>query len=178
MTAKIVTIVGATGIQGGGIIDFLPGNPDYKLRGLTRNSNSAVALDLAAKGVQLVQADLNGLASLCAAFAGSYAVYGVTDMPGMRAELGDNNAATAAEERQGINIAQAYLETPRLQHFIWSTLPDAAKLSKGAFDLPNFKGKVAVDAIIRAHDELLAKTTFLFVSQYASNYKYGRWRPT
>ncbi|KAL1873577.1 hypothetical protein Daus18300_003944 [Diaporthe australafricana] len=177
MSAKIFTIIGATGTQGGGIINFLSANPDYKLRGLTRNSNSAAALYLAARGVEVVQADLNDPASLRAAFAGSYAVYGVTDMPGMKAELGGNAAAVAAEERQGINIAQACLETPGLQHFIWSTLPDAAKLSNGAFDLPNFKGKVAVDAFIRAHDELLTKTTFLFIAQYASNYKYGPLAP-
>ncbi|KAH8787838.1 hypothetical protein F5883DRAFT_597600 [Diaporthe sp. PMI_573] len=177
MTAKIVTIVGAKGTQGGGIMHFLAGSTDYKLRGVTRNPNGAAALDLAAKGVEVVQADLNDLASLRAAFAGSYAVYGVTDMPGMRAELGDNNSATAAEERQGINIAKACLETPGLQHFIWSTLPDAATLSNGAFDLPNFRGKVAVDAFIRAHDELLAKTTFFFISQYASNYNYGPLAP-
>lgn len=177
MTTKIITIVGATGAQGGGIIDFLAGNANYKLRGLTRNHNSVAALDLRAKGVQVVQADLNDLASLRAAFAGSYAVYGVTDMPGMRAELGDNSAATAAEEKQGINIARACLETPGLEHFIWSTLPDATKLSNGAFDLPNFKGKAAVDDFVRAHDDLLAKTTFLFISQYASNYNYGPLAP-
>lgn len=177
MTTKVFTVVGATGTQGSGIIDFLAANSDYKLRGVTRNPNSAAALDLKARGVEAIQANLNDLASLRAAFAGSYAVFGVTDMPGLRAELGDNNAAIAAEERQGINIAQACLDTPGLQHFIWSTLPDAAKLSHGAFDLPNFRGKVAVDAFIRAHDELLAKTTFLFVSQYASNYNYGPLSP-
>lgn len=170
-------MVGATGTQGGGIIDFLSGNPDYKLRGLSRNPNSAAALELAGKGVEVVQADLNDLASLHVAFAGSYAVYGVTDMPGLRAESRDNAGASEAEERQGINIAKACLETPGLQHFIWSTLPDAAKLSYGAFDLPNFRGKTAADAFIRAHGELLAKTTFLFIAQYASNYNYGPLAP-
>lgn len=177
MATKVFTVVGATGTQGGGIIDFLAANSDYKLRGITRYPDSAAALDLKARGVEVVQADLNDVASLRAVFAGSYAVYGVTDMPGIRAELGNNNAASAAEERQGIHIAQACLDTPGLQHFIWSTLPDAAKLSHGEFDLPNFRGKVAVDAFIRAHDELLAKTTFLFVSQYASNYNYGPLAP-
>lgn len=177
MASKTVTVVGATGTQGGGIIDFLAANSDYRLRGLTRNPNSAAALDLKARGVEVVQADLNDLGSLRASFAGSYAVYGVTDMPGLRSELGDNGAAAAAEERQGINIAQACIETPGLQHFIWSTLPDAARLSGGAVDLPNFRGKAAVDAFIRAHGGLLAKTTFLFVSQYASNYNYGPLAP-
>lgn len=177
MTTKIVTIVGATGTQGGGIIDFLAGNPDCKLRGLTRNHSSVAALDLRAKGVQVVQADLNDLASLRATFAGSYAVYGVTDMPGMRAEFGDNNAATAAEEKQGINIARACLETPDLEHFIWSTLPDAAKLSNESFNLPNFKGNAAMDDFFRAYDDLLAKITFLFISQYASNYNYKPLAP-
>ncbi|KAG8156902.1 hypothetical protein KVR01_013315 [Diaporthe batatas] len=177
MTSKIITIVGATRTQVGGIIDFLVGNPEYKLRGLTRKPASASAQELKAKGVEVVKADLNDLNSLHAAFSGSYGVYGVTDMPGMRAELGDNDAAIAAEERQGINIAKACLETPGLQHFIWSTLPDSVGLSNGTFDLPNFRGKVAVDNFIRAHSELLAKTTFFFISQYASNYNYGPLAP-
>lgn len=63
MAAKIIEIIDATGTQGGGIIDFLAGNPEYKLRGVTRNPNSAVALDLAAKGVKVVQADLEDLPS-------------------------------------------------------------------------------------------------------------------
>jgi hypothetical protein len=177
MTAKTITVIGATGTQGGGIIDFLAGNPSYKLRGVTRNPKGAAAQALATKGVEVVQADLNDLRSLRAAFAGSYAVYGVTDMPGIRAELGDTDAAIAAETRQGINMAQACLETPSLQHFIWSTMPDAAKLSNGAFDLPTFKGKPPVDAFIRAHDALLAKTTFLFVSQYASTCNFPPLAP-
>lgn len=95
----------------------------------------------------------------------------------MRAEFGDNAAAAAAEERQGINIAKACLETHGLEYFIWSTLPDATKISSGAFDLPNFRGKAAADAFIRAHGELLAKTTFLLISQYASSYNYGPLAP-
>ena len=177
MTQKLVTVVGATGLQGSAIITSLAANSEYKLRGLTRNPDSVAALRLRAKGVEIVQADLNYPASLRAAFAGSYAVYGVTDMPGMVVEGAGIDAAAAAEEKQGINIAQACLETPDLQHFIWSTLPDTAKLSDGAFELPNFRGKVAVDAFIRAHAELLAKTTFLFIAQYHSNYDYPPLSP-
>ncbi|KAH8758881.1 hypothetical protein F5883DRAFT_426930 [Diaporthe sp. PMI_573] len=118
MTAKIAIIVGATSTQGGGIIEFLAGNPDYKLRGFTRNTNSTTTLDLASKGVKVVQANLNNPGLLRVTFAGLYTVYSVIDILGIQAELENNAATAAAEERQGINIAQACLETPSLEHFI------------------------------------------------------------
>jgi len=177
MPQKLITVVGATGAQGSAIIDALLKNPEYKLRGITRTPDSATALALKSKGVEVVQADLNNQASLHAAFAGSYAVYAMTDMPGMALGGLDIKAAAEAEKEQGINIAQACLKTTGLERFIWSTLPDVATLSGGAFDPANFRGKVAVDTFIRAHPELLAKTTFFFISQYHSNYKYPPLSP-
>lgn len=105
MTAKIAIIVGATSTQGHGIIEFLTGNPDYKLRDFTRNTNSTTTLDLASKGVKVVQANLNNPGLLRVTFAGLYTVYSVIDILEIQAELENNAATAAAEERQGINIA-------------------------------------------------------------------------
>ncbi|KAI1080983.1 hypothetical protein F5B20DRAFT_538100 [Whalleya microplaca] len=171
MSPKLVTVVGATGTQGGTVIAALASDTNYKLRGLTRNPNSPKARELKDKGVEVVGADISDLASLKDAFAGSYAVYGVTDFVRL---LGEHDIETAirVEASQGKNIAQAALDTTSLQHFIWSTLPNASEVSGGQFFLPNFAGKSQVDEFIRSHSDLAAKTTFIFITQYHSNYSY------
>src|ERR1700761_626986 len=79
MSSKIVSIIGSTGAQGGSVINALLKDPSYKVRGITRNPQSEAAQALAARGVEVVKADLNDLSSLTVAFAGSYAIYAVTD---------------------------------------------------------------------------------------------------
>ncbi|KAK5630937.1 hypothetical protein RRF57_006652 [Xylaria bambusicola] len=169
---KLITIVGATGNQGHAVVTALIGDPNYSLRGLTRNVHSQNAQKLKSQGVEMVAADLNDLDSLKAAFAGSYAVYGVTEI---KESLTDNDLETLinAEATWGKNIAQAAAETAGLQHFIWSTLPNALEISGGRHNPPNYAGKNKADAYIRANAGLAAKTTFLTIAQYHSNYSIG-----
>jgi len=68
MTSKrIVTVVGATGNQGGSVVDHLlaDGTGDYIVRAVTRNCDTEAARDLVARGVQVVQSDLNDVLLLC-----------------------------------------------------------------------------------------------------------------
>lgn len=168
---KLITVVGATGNQGCAVITALLGDPNYTLRGQTRNTQSWKAQELKSQGVEVVAADLNDLDSLKKAFVGSYAVYGVT---GITENLANNDldAVVEVEATWGKNIAQAAAETAGLQHFIWSTLPNASKISGGRHFLPNFAGKNKADDYIRANAELAAKTTFLLIGQYHSNYAF------
>ncbi|KAI1283397.1 hypothetical protein F5Y07DRAFT_349597 [Xylaria sp. FL0933] len=168
---KLVTIVGATGKQGRAVITALASDPNYTLRGLTRNINSKAAQELKDQGVEVVQALLDDLASLKAAFVGSYAVYGVT---GIEETLANHDLPTLekTEETWGKNIAQAAAETAGLQHFIWSTLPHVSKISNGRCHLSNHAPKNKVDDYIRANADLAAKTTFLLIGQYHSNYSF------
>ncbi|KAH8160591.1 hypothetical protein CIB48_g7657 [Xylaria polymorpha] len=169
---KLVTVVGATGNQGGAVIAALLGDPNYSLRGLTRNLESRAAQELKSRGVEIVEADLDSLSSLKAAFVGSYAVYGVTSISGILANS-DLPTAEKIEEAWGKNIAQAAAETAGLQHFIWSTLPHASEISNGRYHLSNHVAKNKVDDYIRTNAGLAAKTTFLLIAQYHSNYSYG-----
>ncbi|KAI8952749.1 hypothetical protein F4801DRAFT_203552 [Xylaria longipes] len=169
---KLVTVVGATGNQGGAVITALVGDPNYSLRGLTRNSESQAAQELKNQGVEVVEADLDNLSSLKAAFAGSYAVYGVTGISGLLAKY-DLPTAEKIEEAWGKNIAQAAAETVSLQHFIWSTLPHASEISNGRYHLSNHVAKNKVDDYIRANANLAAKTTLFVIAQCHSNYSYG-----
>ncbi|KAI8624335.1 hypothetical protein F5Y19DRAFT_454730 [Xylariaceae sp. FL1651] len=170
--SKIITIVGATGLQGSAVITALAGDPKYTLRGLTRNPESRKAQELRNKGVEVVKAEIDDLSSLKSAFAGSYAIYGVTGIEEIMANQ-DLEDIAEAEAQLGINIAQVAAETAGLQHFIWSTLPPAAQISDGRYHLPNHVGKNKVDDFIRSNASLAAKTTFLMIGQYHSNYSFN-----
>lgn len=81
--SKILTVFGATGNQGGSVINAVLRHPElskvYKLRAVTRDPNKGSALKLKERGVEVVQADQDDLPSLREAVRGSHAVFGVTN---------------------------------------------------------------------------------------------------
>ena len=64
----ILTVVGATGAQGGSVVNSALKSGTYKVRAITRNVNSEKAKALAARGVEIVAADINDEKSLIRAF--------------------------------------------------------------------------------------------------------------
>ena len=80
---KIVVVFGATGNQGGSVVDSILNDPktaaEYKIRGITRDTSSQKAKALEAKGVECVAADINNGDQIKAAFQGAYAVFAVTN---------------------------------------------------------------------------------------------------
>ncbi|KAK4032150.1 hypothetical protein C8A01DRAFT_41413 [Parachaetomium inaequale] len=176
--AKIITIVGATGAQGKGVVRAFINNPAYKVRAITRNPSSESGQALAAQGAEVVSADLNDLASLKAAFAGSHIIFGVTNFfePFIAHQSPDK--AMEVEVQQGINLAQAAAATSTLEHYIWSTLPNAKAISAGKYLVPHFEGKNRIDAYIRDNEpDLLKKTTFFWVTWYHANYTFPMFTP-
>ena len=92
-----VLVTGATGRQGGAVVrHMLP--KGWKLRALTRNSQSHAAQSLARQGVELVQGDLEDPASIAGAAAGVYGIYSVQDFWAVGAKR---------EVQQGKNVADA-----------------------------------------------------------------------
>jgi uncharacterized protein YbjT (DUF2867 family) len=66
---KIIAVTGATGAQGGGVVNVLKKTPGWKVRAITRNPESDAAEKLAADGsVEVVRADFDDEASLVKAF--------------------------------------------------------------------------------------------------------------
>ena len=57
--SKLMVVTGATGMQGSGVINALSANPDWKIRGLTRDTNSEKAKALVQRGVEMVAADFD-----------------------------------------------------------------------------------------------------------------------
>ena len=178
--AKLLTVIGASGIQGGSVIDAVSkANTDWKIRAITRNPNSEAARGLAAKGIEVLQADLEDVEFLKNAFAGTQAIFAVTDFFAPFAVL-DANAEKAIEVewRQCENIIEAASDCTNLQHFVWSTLPNVAKISNGKYRVPHFVAKNCAEEAIKANFNLWKKTSFLWVGWYGSNFQYPLFKPT
>ncbi|KAJ4858032.1 nmrA-like family domain-containing protein [Trichoderma breve] len=170
MTRQI-TVIGATGIQGGSVIRALVKDPAYSLTAITRNSQSEAAKKLALQGVRIVEANLDDVTALQAAFSGTSVIFAATNFfePFMKYDAAQ---ATEIETRHGINIAKAAAVTPTLEHLVWSTLPNTDRISGGKFAIPHYVSKNRVNDFIKSDPVLLPKTTFLWVPVYASNMNY------
>ena len=81
--AKVITVFGATGGQGGGVVSALLKAIDrgesYAVRAVTRNPDGAKAQDLKSKGCEVVRCDMDDKASVEEAVRGSYGVFLVTN---------------------------------------------------------------------------------------------------
>ncbi|KAM7186701.1 hypothetical protein V8F20_011273 [Naviculisporaceae sp. PSN 640] len=179
MSPKIVTIVGATGAQGKGVINAFVNNPAYHIRAITRNPSSSAGQELYSQGIEVVAADVNDLSSLKSAFAGSSIIFGLTNFFEPFMVHSSPEKAMEIEYQHGVNLALAAASTlDTLEHYIWSTLPDGKAVSNGQFLVPHFEAKARIDDYIRAEQPaLLAKTTFFWVTFYHSNLKWPIYTP-
>jgi NmrA-like family len=176
MSKKVISIVGATGAQGRSVVDALLKSEGYAIRAITRRTESNASQELRSLGVEVVGADANDVQSLVAAFQGSSIIFALTDFFEPFGKNGPQKAIEI-ESQQGINLARAAADTKTLEHYIWSTLPDARSISGGKFVIPHFEAKNMVDRYIRSTPDLLPKTTFLWVTFYAANYTFPMFTP-
>lgn len=166
---KVIAVVGATGAQGGGLVNaFLEDTTgEFAARALTRDPSSDKARALAARGVEVVAANLDDVQSLERAFAGAYGVFGVTNFW--------EHFTPEKELEQARNMAQA-AKAAGIKHFVWSTLEDTRikvplesdqmPTLMGRYKVPHFDAKGQADSIFR---ELGVPTTFLLTSFYWDN---------
>jgi uncharacterized protein YbjT (DUF2867 family) len=166
---RIIAVVGATGAQGGGLVQAILDDPagGFALRAMTRDVSSAKAKALAARGAQVVAADLDDVASLETALAGAHGAYFVTNFW--------EHFSADREQAQARNLAMA-AKRNRLQHVIWSTLEDTRKrvpladdrmpTLMGRFKVPHFDAKGEADAYFT---DAGVPTTFLLTSFYWDN---------
>jgi uncharacterized protein YbjT (DUF2867 family) len=169
---KIIAVVGATGVQGGGLADAILSDPNsgFGARAITRDPGKDKAKALAAKGAEVVKADLDDVESLKKAFAGAYGVYGVTNFW--------EHFSAEKEKAQAKNIAEA-AKAAGVKHVIWSTLEDCRKfMSPGdtrmpmlqeKYRVPHFDAKAEADAYFQG-----LPVTYLVTSFYWDNlYMFG-----
>ncbi|KAF7885865.1 uncharacterized protein EAF02_004374 [Botrytis sinoallii] len=183
--SKIIVITSVTGAQGSSIAETFLRFPEWRVRGTTRNPASPAAQVLAEKGVEIVQADFDDRPSLSSAFQGATVIYSNTDFfvhlftgistgaPPGRTVL---EHAYDREVAQGINIAEAaaspsVLET--LEYFIYSSLSDATKWSKGKYtSVYHFDSKAeTVRQIESRFPDLAARMSTLQMGYYVTNWK-------
>jgi len=168
--ARIITVLGATGQQGGGLVRAILRDPErrFAVRAVTRDPHSERARALARIGAELVAADLDDPPSLERAFDGAYGAFCVTFFWAHfspEREIAQARTMAAAARRAG------------LQHVIWSTLEDTRQwVALEDQRIPTLMGTYKVphmDAKAEANHVFLdagVPTTFLVTSFFWENF--------
>jgi len=134
---KVIAVFGGTSKQGTSVIKALLSDGKYAVRALTRNTDSAAAKYLAKLGATLhVIPENYSRDDLKKAFTGAYGVFGMT--PVIPPERWTDEIALG--KLQG----DAALEVG-IKHFVWSSLPNANKLTNDKFNIPHFTAKAIVE---------------------------------
>src|SRR5882762_11150244 len=79
MTEPVISVVGGTGAQGGGVVDALLAEGKFKVRVASRSPSSDAAKALIARGAEVVQGDLLEPSSLGALYDGASGAFLVTN---------------------------------------------------------------------------------------------------
>jgi uncharacterized protein YbjT (DUF2867 family) len=169
---KIIAVIGATGMQGGGLVRAIVNDPQsgFTARALTRDVNSERATALAKLGAEVVAVDIDSEASVSKALSGTYGAFCVTFFWAHlqpERELAEATAMARAAKAAG------------LRHVIWSTLEDTRKWVPlvddrmptlgGKYKVPHFDAKGEADAVFA---RLGVPTTCLLTSFYWDNFIY------
>ncbi|KAF2649643.1 NAD(P)-binding protein [Lophiostoma macrostomum CBS 122681] len=181
MALPIIAVVGATGAQGAGVVSAFtaPGKSgNYHIRALTSNTTTPAAEKLKAlSDVSVKSVDLNSIESVLDAFRDASYIFANTIFHPETFMSQGPKAAQEREEGQGLNIVRAAAQTPSLKHLVWSGLPDAYKISKGAFDIPHFQSKIPAEQFIWSKESGLSeRSTVLHVGLYGSNPQRPLWQ--
>ena len=166
---KIITVLGATGAQGSGLVRAIHADPaaPFRARAVTRNPSSEAARALAALGAEVVAGDVDDGASLERAFAGAHGAFCVTFFWAHYSP--EKEMAEAALMPQAAQRA-------RVAHVVWSTLEDTRRwvpLSddrmptlQGKYKVPHFDAKGEANAFFTTAG---VPTTFFHTSFYWDN---------
>jgi len=167
---RIITVLGATGAQGGGLARAILADRSgsFAVRAITRNIHSEKARALAAAGAEVVAGNIDDLSSLKKAFAGAYGAFCVTFFWA--------HQSAEKETAEGHLMAEAAKDAG-LQHVIWSTLEDTRKLTPlndprmptlgDRYKVPHFDAKADAN---RFFVDLNVPTTMLLASFYWENF--------
>jgi hypothetical protein len=170
MAKKLITVIGATGAQGGGLAKAIlaDASGEFAVRAVTRKQGSDAARALAEAGAEIVTADLDDAKSLERAFSGAHGAFCLTNYW--------EHMSPEKEIAQAKNLADAS-KASGVQHVVWSTLEDTRlrvpldddrmPTLHGRFKVPHFDTKGESDAFFDP-----ARTTWLATSFYWDNLIY------
>src|SRR4051794_8244453 len=165
----LITVFGATGAQGGGVVrDILARDkPDYRVRAVTRKPDGDAARSLTQLGAEVVVADLDDAGSVQRAMQGAHGVYCVTNFW--------EHFSPDKELKQAETLAEA-ARRERVGHVVWSTLEDTRRflpadgarmpVLMGHYNVPHFDAKGEAN---RFFSERGLPVTFLQTSFYWDN---------
>ncbi|KAL9030707.1 MAG: hypothetical protein Q9196_001205 [Gyalolechia fulgens] len=145
--SKILAVFGATGQQGGSVVNYVLNDPElsqkYKIRAITRDANSEKAKQLKEKvEIEVVQSDMSDRASLDTALDGAHTVFAMTtpSFDPDRLEREYNTAKTIADVAVEQNV----------EYIIFSTLPSVKDISGGKYTkVTPFDAKAMAEQYIR-----------------------------
>ena len=167
---KIITVFGATGAQGGGLVRAILDDKDgeFKVRAVTRNAQSDKAKALKKLGAEIVAANIDDVTSIKAALKDAYGAYFVTFFW--------EHFSAEKEYQEAMNFVSA-AKASNLQHVIWSTLEDTRNwvplddnrmpTLQGKYKVPHFDEKGNAEKLFK---EASLPTTFLRTSFYWDNF--------
>lgn len=133
---RTVLVTGATGQQGGAVIQALLAR-GHRVRGLTRRPDTAAARGLAEQGVEVVAGDYTSADSLLRAASGADAMFAMTT---------PFEGGADAETDQGVALVHA-AQHAGVGHFVYSSVASADQ----ATGIPHFDSKYAVEQALAQH---------------------------
>ncbi|KAJ7670900.1 hypothetical protein DFH06DRAFT_143087 [Mycena polygramma] len=143
---RIVTVFGATGLQGTSVVNAILADGTFTVRAVTRNPTSAAAKKLSERGAQIAKADLMDKASLVEAMSGSEVVFAVTNY----FYASKFPAKAPSEIQQGKNLVDSALEA-KVSFFVFSGLPSISRLTGGKFTRArHFDNKEVIQEYLQA----------------------------
>ncbi|MEV4893939.1 NmrA/HSCARG family protein, partial [Nonomuraea sp. NPDC055795] len=149
-SGNTILVTGATGNQGGAVVDALLDPPGrWAVRALTRDPSAPAARALTARGVDVVPGDMADPASLGRALAGVHGVFGVQN---------SRTAGLKGEVEQGVNLIDA-ARAAGVEHFVYTSVGGAERVR----GIPHFDTKWRIERHLRASGlagTVLRPTTF------------------
>lgn len=181
--SKLITVFGATGKQGGAVVNAILADAElskeFKVRAVTRSPSKPVAQELAKKGVEVVsvcyniyynpalplanshstQGDMDSTSSVESAVEGAHTVFSVTNFW--------ESVSAETEYAQGKAVADASKKAG-VAHLIFSSLINVSEATAGRLTkMKHFDTKADVERYIR---QIGLPATFILPGYFASNY--------
>lgn len=130
MSKPLLLVFGATGNQGGSVVNYVLDDPElskqYSVRAITRDTNNPKAQALKSKGAELVQADLADPSSLPVALKGSSFIFAITTTQ----YTGNTKPIETAQAKALCTEAL----TQGASYIIWSSMSHPFKISNGKLE--------------------------------------------
>lgn len=128
---KLIAVMGATGAQGGAVVDaLLTASDEFAIRAITRNPDSEKAKALEAKGCEVVKGDADDVASMIKAFEGCYGAFLVTNF------WEDMSMSHEMETTEKLQEACA---EAKVEHVVLSTLEDTRPIISASDNADTWK---------------------------------------